>query len=107
VLVEFDAESLARVQAFLALLDQIAGRSQDIVDRMRLEALRHEHAGWPGRPPTGWADIEVDRRRALAALDGVRAVQAAIAEVGAADVRATEPDAAESRTASAVTDPAS
>lgn len=78
-LVEFDVDSMERVNAFIATLHNIVDHSRRVVDGLRTAALRHETSDHR----SGFDDSDLRRRQALAALDGARAVHAAIADVDA------------------------
>lgn len=78
-LAEFDVDSMDRVNAFIATLHNIVEHSRRVVDGLRTAALRHE----TNDHRSGFDDSDIRRRQALAALDGARAVHAAIAEVDA------------------------
>jgi hypothetical protein len=77
VLREHDAESIARVQAFATEVLRLDDLAQLCTERVRRMALRAAHAH-----PRGWlAQNRLRSRQAREALDMVRAVQAARAEL--------------------------
>jgi len=87
VLVVHDDESVARVRAFAAEVRRIEVMARRSGERLRSQALRSAHA----QPRTWLAQNQLRSRQARDALDTVRAVHAALAEVRALDTSA-EPD---------------
>ena len=77
---EPDLDAVERVHAFVAALRHIADHSALVAAQMRAHALHREVEG----QREFFDDHDGRRRRVLASLDGVRAVEAAIVEVSRA-----------------------
>ncbi len=79
-LVDADPISRSRVETFIAEVERLGQIAEEVTLRLRFEALRCRH----GSPRT-WRERRAMRtREALASLDTMRAMHAAIAEVDAA-----------------------
>ncbi|MCU1391941.1 MAG: hypothetical protein JWM34_369 [Ilumatobacteraceae bacterium] len=83
-LVDFDADSVERVRAFIATMHQLAARAEQAVLDVRFRALTTEMPD----PRLVLAQNDARRRQALQDLDMARALQAAVEEVQRAHLAA-------------------